>query len=206
MRHFGWGTVTGLGMAGLLATALPAQAQYGGSSSGSSTSGQQPAGSTSSDTGSSTSEKGSMGSMGSSGTSRDSSMGGTGTSAPSSSATTGTQELTGTVQKFDKDSNELTLSSSDRKLKVSDDTQVMKDGQIGSISDIHEGEQVRASFSGTGDTVQVQRIEVMSAGAKKRTGTYGTAPEAPAPGTPGSTGGAAGAGGGTGGSTTGGGK
>ncbi|BDG06462.1 hypothetical protein [Anaeromyxobacter oryzae] len=90
----------------------------------------------------------------------------------SSSATS--QQLTGTVKKFDKDSKELTLSDSDKKLRVSDDTQIMKDGQQGSISDIKEGDQVRASYSGTGDTLQVNRLEVMSSGAtgtEKSTGT-----------------------------------
>jgi Cu/Ag efflux protein CusF len=86
------------------------------------------------------------------------------------------QELTGTVQKFDKDSKELTLANSDKKLKVSDDTQVTKDGQKGSLSDIKEGEQVRASYSGTGDSLQVTTIEVMAAGTtgKKHKSTTGT--------------------------------
>ncbi|WP_242345584.1 hypothetical protein [Anaeromyxobacter terrae] len=74
-------------------------------------------------------------------------------------------ELTGKVEKFDRDTKELTLANSDKKLKVSDSTRVMKDGQRASLSDIKEGDQVRASFSGTGDTLQVNRIDVMTSGS-----------------------------------------
>jgi Cu/Ag efflux protein CusF len=81
-------------------------------------------------------------------------------------------ELTGTVQKFDRETKELTLANSDKKLKVSESTTVMKDGQAGTLSDIKEGEQVRASFSGSGDTLQVSQIEVMTAGTTG-TGTSG---------------------------------
>ncbi|HSD19727.1 MAG TPA: hypothetical protein VLC54_06810 [Anaeromyxobacter sp.] len=74
-------------------------------------------------------------------------------------------ELTGTVEKFDRESKELTLQNSDKKLKVSDSTRVMKDGQSASLSDIKEGDQVRASYSGSGDTLQVSRIDVMTSGS-----------------------------------------
>jgi Cu/Ag efflux protein CusF len=169
MRHFGWGTVTGLGMAGLLAAALPALAQYGGSSS-SPSSPQQPSESSSSTGQQQPSSTGTMGGTGSS-------------AATTPGAPSAANELTGTVQKFDRDANQLTLANSDKKLRVSSDTQVMKDGQVGSLSDIREGDQVRASYSGTGDTVQVHRIEVMSAGSKSQTGSYGapSTPSTPAP-------------------------
>ncbi|WP_242394066.1 hypothetical protein [Anaeromyxobacter oryzisoli] len=179
MRHFGWGTVTGLGMAGLLAAALPALAQYGGSSS----SPQQPSESSSSSSQQQPSESSS--STGQQQPSSTGTMGGTGSSAATTpGAPSAANELTGTVQKFDRDANQLTLANSDKKLRVSSDTQVMKDGQVGSLSDIREGDQVRASYSGTGDTVQVHRIEVMSAGSKSQTGSYG-APSTPStPSTP----------------------
>jgi hypothetical protein len=104
------------------------------------------------------------------------------------------KSVTGTVQKFDRDTNTLTLSGTDKKLKVSDDTKVMKDGTTGSLSDIKEGQQVRASYSGTGTTVQATRIDVISAGGKMG---------GPSGGAGGTTGGGAG-GGGTGGTTGGG--
>jgi colicin import membrane protein len=155
-------------MAGLLVAALPAHAQSStsaGSSTGSSSSDKEKSGATS------PSSSGSMGgttSEPSSGSSTSSGAMGAGSSAGTASATgdtsaTAGQQLTGTIQKFDKDSKELTLANSDKKLKVSDDTKVMKDGQKGSLSDIKEGDQVRASYSGTGDTLQVTTLEVMSA-------------------------------------------
>ena len=54
----------------------------------------------------------------------------------------------------------------------------MKDGQSASLSDIKEGNQVRASYSGSGDTLQVSRIDVMTAGTgpapASGTGSTGT--------------------------------
>ncbi len=61
------------------------------------------------------------------------------------------------MDKLDKSKNQLSLQ-----LKVSDSTQVMKNGQPASLSDIKEGDQVRASFSPTG---QVDRIDVMGSGS-----------------------------------------
>jgi hypothetical protein len=65
--------------------------------------------------------------------------------------------VTGKVDKLDKSKNQLSLQ-----LKVSESTQVMKNGQTASLSDIKEGDQVRASFSSSG---QVERIDVMSSGS-----------------------------------------
>lgn len=137
------GIIAGLGVAGLL-VALPVQAGGGKSSA---------SGTTSSGSGSSAS--GSMGSGSGSG-----SMGSGGMHSGTASAA-GQNEITGKVEKFDESSNELTLS-----LKVSDKTQVTKDGKTASLSDIEEGDQVRASFTGSGENLQVTRIEVMSEGAK----------------------------------------
>jgi Cu/Ag efflux protein CusF len=82
------------------------------------------------------------------------------------------KQVTGTVQKFDKDAKELTLSNSDKKLKLGDSTQVMKNGQSASATDIHEGDQVRASYSGSGDVTQ---IEIMPSSEKTPgTGSSGT--------------------------------
>ncbi len=99
-----------------------------------------------------------------SGSSSSGSMGSSGTlgSGSSASASSG-QQVTGKVEKFDQTKNQLSLQ-----LKVSDSTQVMKDGQKASLSDIKEGDQVRASLSSTG---QVQRIDVMSSGSSGSSGS-----------------------------------
>jgi hypothetical protein len=65
--------------------------------------------------------------------------------------------VTGKVEKLDKSKNQISLQ-----LKVSDSTQVMKNGQTASLADIKEGDQVRASFTPSG---QVDRIDVMSSGS-----------------------------------------
>ena len=147
MKRLGWGVVAGLGLAGLLVAAPLAYAE--GAASGESK------------------------------TSDDTSMG-TSTGSAAGEAGTGTamsgKELTGTVEKFDQSSKELKLTNSDKKLKVSDSTQVTKDGQKASLSDIKEGDQVRASYSGSGDTLEVITIEVMGAGT---TGTGSTEMQQP---------------------------
>jgi hypothetical protein len=78
-------------------------------------------------------------------------MGSTGSTMGS---TAGASQVTGKVDKVDQTKNELSL-----KVKVDPSTQVMKNGKTATLSDIKEGDQVRASFSGS----QVQRIDVMSA-------------------------------------------
>ncbi len=171
MRN-GWGVMTGLGMAAVLIAATPAWA--GGDKAGSmgSTSDPSASGSTSSDTSRSGSASGSVGSGSTMGTSPDATHGtasGSTASDPSASAmgsSASTNEVTGKVEKFDRSNKELTLS-----LKVSDTTQVTKDGQTASLSDIKEGDQIRASFSGSGETLEVTQIEVMSKGSKSSTGT-----------------------------------
>jgi Cu/Ag efflux protein CusF len=181
----GWGWMAGIGAAGLLVAGAPAYA--GGEKAGSagSTAGTQ------SETDTTLGGTGASGSMGSTG-SAESTPGTAGTTDPStgsmgSSATGAAEphgsmgamsqnEVTGKVDKFDQSSNELTLS-----LKVSDSTQVKKDGQTASLSDIKEGDQVRASFTGSGESLQVTEIEVMSSGA----GSTGISSD---PGTSGSTG------------------
>lgn len=113
-------------------------------------------------------------------------MGGT-----ASAGTAGQNEITGKVEKYDKAKKELSL-----RLKVSDDTQVMKDGQRASLSDIKEGDQVRASFTGSGENLQVQRIDVVSSGAKGGAVSPGAPSGAPSGGSTaprgGSTGGSSG--------------
>ena len=150
------GIVAGLGVAGLL-VALPVagQSAAGGTSGSSGSSGSMGTGS-SGTSGSS----GSSGSMGTgSGSSSSGSMGG------STYGSSGNQ-VTGKVDKVDRSSNQLTLQ-----LRVSDSTQVMKDGHTASLSDIKEGDHVRASLSSSG---QVQRIDVMSSGSHGMGGSSGS--------------------------------
>jgi Cu/Ag efflux protein CusF len=166
--------MAGIGAAGLLVAGAPAYA--GGEKAGS-------AGTTAESDTSKGTGAGSMGSTestpgGAAGTT-DPSMGSTGSTATGAEhhaamGSTSQNQVTGKVDKFDKSNKELTLS-----LKVSDSTQVTKDGQSASLNDIKEGDQVRASFTGSGESLQVTEIEVMSPGS---TGTSSD------PGTSGSTG------------------
>jgi Cu/Ag efflux protein CusF len=165
--------MAGIGAAGLLVAGAPAYA--GGDKAGSTTAETQSERDT---TLGGTGAAGSMGSTGSAestpgaaGTT-DPSMGSSGSSAAGSAehhaamGSTSQNQVTGKVGKIDKTNKEITLS-----LKVSDSTQVTKDGQRASLTDIKEGDQVRASFSGSGESLQVTEIEVMSPGS---TGSMGT--------------------------------
>jgi hypothetical protein len=100
-----------------------------------------------------------------------------------SSSASSRNQIEGKVDKFNQSSKELTLS-----LKLSDSTQVTKDGQHATLSDIKEGDQVRASFSGSGESLQVTRIEVMSAAGSTGSGSSGSMSPSTAPGSSGSSG------------------
>jgi len=178
----GWGLVAGLGTAGLLLAGIPAWAQTG--SSGSTTGKGTSSGSSGSTTDSSKGSSGSPYGTGSGSTSGSmggpsdtgSSATGTGSSMGSTAASAGASEMTGKVQKVDKKNGQLTLA-----IKVSPSTQVTKNGQAASLSDIKEGDQVRASFSGS----TVTQIEIMSKGATSGsmggsstgTGSSGSSPD-----------------------------
>jgi hypothetical protein len=84
----------------------------------------------------------------------------------------------GTVDKFDQGSNQLSLQ-----LKLDSSTRVMKNGQRASLSDIKEGDQVRASLDSTG---QVQRIDIMSGGSGSSTSPHGSSGSSTSPGSSGS--------------------
>ena len=87
--------------------------------------------------------------------------------------------LTGKVQNFDRSKNELMLSGSDRKLKLDSSTRVMRDGSRASIDDIKEGDQVRASYSGSGDELQVKSLEITSAGTMGSSGSSSSSEKKP---------------------------
>jgi hypothetical protein len=98
----------------------------------------------------------------------------TDTSGTASGAMAGTDNSSGTsehfsalqgrVQNFDRTNNTLTISGTAKMLKVDSSTQVMKNGSRASLDDIKEGERVRASYSGSGDTVNVKTLDIMPAG------------------------------------------
>jgi hypothetical protein len=90
------------------------------------------------------------------------------TSAPPASVQS---EVQGKVTHFDRDSNLITLSGSDKALHVDSSTEVIKNGGKMSIADIKEGDEVRASYSGTGDTLHVEKLELMGMGASPSPGS-----------------------------------
>jgi hypothetical protein len=71
-------------------------------------------------------------------------------------------EVTGRVDDLDRAANTFTISG--LSVKFDSGTEVTKDGQRASPAEIKEGDQVRASFSGSGTDRTAQRIEVMSSG------------------------------------------
>jgi hypothetical protein len=137
MTRFGWNVFAGVGVAGLLVAAPVAQ---GGQGKQSSTASSDQSSTHGSSTGASAS---------------------TGSSADPHHESMKKDQLSGKIEKLDQDAQTLTLDSSEKKLKLSDDTRIMKDGARATLSDLQEGDQVRASFSGTGDTVNALVIEVV---------------------------------------------
>jgi Cu/Ag efflux protein CusF len=147
----------GLALAGLL-LGRQAIAQTGSGSSGSSgTSHDTPTPSMGSGTGS-TSGTGSSGTSSGMSTGKSSE---TGSTMGSTSADQHHKAITGTVEKLDKSKHELTLSGTDKKLKLDSKTSVMKNGEHATLDDVKEGDQVRASYSGSADHPTVTRIDVM---------------------------------------------
>jgi hypothetical protein len=163
MKRSGWSAVAGFGVAGLLAAAPAARAdeQTQASKPGTTATDANKTGKTPTEGPSSA---------------RGSGMGGTSTGARpgevtgtapggSSAGAQGAQprnELAGRVEKFDREARTLSLADSDKKLTLTDDTEVTKDGQKVSPGQIMEGDEVRASYSGSGDTLRVDRLEVTS--------------------------------------------
>src|SRR3990172_657621 len=159
MKKMGWGF--GLATAGMVFMASHALALTGGS-------GTESTGSTGSTTGTM-------------GESSGSSTGSAATSGPS--ATRSGTELQGKVEKFNRSKNTLTLSGSSKTLKVDSSTKVMKDGSNASLDDIKEGDEIRASYSGSGNTVKVKSLDIMSAGSMGTDTGMGTSPSPSSPST-----------------------
>jgi len=129
-----------------------------------------------------------------------SSYGSSDSSASSASDKTAAgNSLQGKVEKFDRSKNTLTLSGVDKTLKLDSSTKVMKDGSSATLDDIKEGDQVRASFSGSGNTVKAKSLDIMTAGSMGSTGSSGSSGMGGSPSGSGTgASGAAGAGSGTG--------
>ncbi len=93
------------------------------------------------------------------------------------------QNVEGRVQLLDRD-NEMMLSGTEAvgrafdKLKLDDATRVTVNGQQGTIADVNEGQDVRASFSPKDGELHVDRIEILSPGGA----TTSHAPSSAAPG------------------------
>lgn len=80
--------------------------------------------------------------------------------ATSRDTTAMSDAMTGTISRVDADKNTIELQG-DRRLKVDSSTEIRRDGQKASFSDLHEGDEVRASFA-SDDRTNVKRIDVMS--------------------------------------------
>ncbi|HTP25766.1 MAG TPA: hypothetical protein VMK12_08920 [Anaeromyxobacteraceae bacterium] len=91
------------------------------------------------------------------------------------------KSLHGKVENFDRTSNTLTLSGSSKTFKLDPSTKVSKNGAKATLDDIQEGDEVRASYSGSGNTLQVKSIDIMSTGSMgtPRTPSTGSQPNTP---------------------------
>jgi hypothetical protein len=66
-------------------------------------------------------------------------------------------EVTGRVEKID----ESSIQVAGKQLKIDSSTSVSKGGIGATLADVKEGDEVRASLSGSGDPRKAERIEVM---------------------------------------------
>ena len=85
-------------------------------------------------------------------------------SDPSSRTIQGTDratEITGPVRLVEPSTHTIYLKNATKALHVHGDTKVTKNGSDASIEDVQEGDQVRASYSGSGGDVSVDRLEVL---------------------------------------------
>ncbi len=109
---------------------------------------------------------------------------GSSSSSGMGSSASAKNEVSGKVEKFDRSAHTLKLRGSDKELKVDPSTtDVTRDGAHASLEDIKEGEQVRASFSGSGDDLTATRIDIQSSGSKSSGSSsgYGKSPTSGSP-------------------------
>ena len=90
-------------------------------------------------------------------------------------ATGATKSVTGTLAQAGTDEVRLdTESHPGMPLKINDSTKITLDGKDATVAQLQEGAQIRASYSGSGDTATAIRIEAKSApavGSKDPAGT-----------------------------------
>jgi hypothetical protein len=79
----------------------------------------------------------------------------------------GPTEVQGRVERIDR-ANNVTLAGSERvghafeQLKLDDGTRITVDGKEATPAEVHEGDEVRASFSVAGDELHVDRLDVLT--------------------------------------------
>ncbi len=102
----------------------------------------------------------------------DRSMRETGASSGQTDTTAKSEAMTGKISKLDADQRTIELQGH-HKLKVDPSTEIRRDGQRASFSDLHEGDDVRASFSGD-DHTNVKRIDVLPGSGSSSSDTSST--------------------------------
>ena len=89
------------------------------------------------------------------------------TPADAAAGATKPKELEGRIERIDRAHN-VTLAGAEQvglafeKFKVDDDTKITVDGEEASLSEVNPGDEVRASFSGEGEDLHVEHLDVVS--------------------------------------------
>jgi hypothetical protein len=89
------------------------------------------------------------------------------TAAAPATQAPGLTEVQGRVERIDR-ANNVTLAGSERvghafeQLKLDDGTRITVDGKEATPAEVHEGDEVRASFSVAGDELHVDRLDVLT--------------------------------------------
>jgi hypothetical protein len=95
-----------------------------------------------------------------------------------SASAAGTNEIQGRVERIDH-ANNITIAGSEQaglafdQFKVDSSTEIMKEGAKATIDDINEGDEVRASFSGSGDKLHVERLEILPSAGERGSSASG---------------------------------
>jgi hypothetical protein len=82
-------------------------------------------------------------------------------------AGTATREVEGRVELIDR-ANNVTLAGTEsvgrafEKFKIDEDTKITVNGEQATVNEINPGDEVRASFSGEGDELRLERLEIVS--------------------------------------------
>jgi hypothetical protein len=87
--------------------------------------------------------------------------------ADASAAAPKPTEVEGRVERIDR-ANNVTLAGAEQvglafdQFKVDDDTKITVNGEEATLSEVNPGDEVRASFSGKGDELHVDQLDVVS--------------------------------------------